>query len=211
MVEVNFGYNGTERLKKGNRFELFPAISLGWVISNENFMTSVASAINYLKLRASYGLVGSDETGLQAGASHFLYIDQILLNGGYMFSSGPAGGYRPATGSPVVTKYKVENARWEVARKFNVGLDFRLFNMFDVTVDYFYDRRSRILMKREMFPDIMGYYYDVPWSNIGKVDNQGVEFSINWNKKIADDFFIDFRGNFTYTSHSCPVKFRTSY
>lgn len=201
LVEVNFGYNGTERLKKGNRFELFPAISLGWVISNENFMTSVASAINYLKLRASYGLVGSDETGLQAGASHFLYIDQILLNGGYMFSSGPAGGYRPATGSPVVTKYKVENARWEVARKFNVGLDFRLFNMFDVTVDYFYDRRSRILMKREMFPDIMGYYYDVPWSNIGKVDNQGVEFSINWNKKIADDFFIDFRGNFTYTSN----------
>lgn len=73
--------------------------------------------------------------------------------------------------------------------------------MFDVTVDYFYDRRSRILMKREMFPDIMGYYYDVPWSNIGKVDNQGVEFSINWNKKIADDFFIDFRGNFTYTSN----------
>ena len=85
LVEVNFGYNGTERLKKGNRFELFPAISLGWVISNENFMTSVASAINYLKLRASYGLVGSDETGLQAGASHFLYIDKYFSMGDICF------------------------------------------------------------------------------------------------------------------------------
>ena len=63
LVEFNFGYNGTERLAKKDRFELFPAVSLGWVISNEKFFETFLDKIDNLKIRASYGLVGSDETG----------------------------------------------------------------------------------------------------------------------------------------------------
>ena len=67
LVEFNFGYNGTERLAKKDRFELFPAVSLGWVISNEKFFETFLDKIDNLKIRASYGLVGSDETGSGAG------------------------------------------------------------------------------------------------------------------------------------------------
>ena len=69
LVEFNFGYNGTERLAKGDRFEFFPAASLGWVVSNEPFFEPLRNKIDNLKLRASYGLVGSDETGTKWG--HF--------------------------------------------------------------------------------------------------------------------------------------------
>lgn len=218
LAEVNFGYNGTERLAKNSRFELFPAISLGWVISNENFWSSLSKSINFLKIRASYGLVGSDETGLLAGASHFLYLNEVKLNGGWIFASGPAGGYSPGNGSPVVNKYAVDNASWGRAKKFDIGLDIRLFETVDITLDYFHDRRDRILMARTMFPQIMGYYYDLPWSNIGKVDNKGIEFSVNWRKKIMEDMTLDLRGNFTYNENkyiyvdepNYPYKWQTA-
>lgn len=58
LVELNFGYNGTERLAKKSRFEFFPAISLGWVISNEQFFEPMTDMIDNLKIRGSYGLVG---------------------------------------------------------------------------------------------------------------------------------------------------------
>lgn len=89
LVEVNFGYNGTERLAKGHRFELFPAVSLGWVASNEDWWSVINPYIDHLKIRGSYGLVGSDETGLLAGAAHFLYRNEVNLNGGGSFTTGP--------------------------------------------------------------------------------------------------------------------------
>ena len=78
LLEFNFGYNGTERLAKGDRFEFFPAASLGWVVSNEAFFEPLRDKIDNLKLRASYGLVGSDETGTDFG--HFLYLDKVELD-----------------------------------------------------------------------------------------------------------------------------------
>ena len=79
LAEINFGYNGTERLAEGHRFELFPAISMGWVVSNESFWSPLSKVVNFLKIRASYGLVGSDETGESAGAAHFLYRNSVSM------------------------------------------------------------------------------------------------------------------------------------
>ena len=79
LAEINFGYNGTERLAKKKRFCFFPAMSLGWVISNEKFFEPLKNAVNNLKVRASYGLVGSDDLA-QAGGSYYLYIDKLTDN-----------------------------------------------------------------------------------------------------------------------------------
>ena len=94
-MEVNFGYNGTERLGKNDRFEFFPAMSLGWVASGEDFWKPIEKYVNYFKIRGSYGLVGSDETGLQANpaAAHFLYLDEVNLTG--------SGGWSWSLDSPV--------------------------------------------------------------------------------------------------------------
>ncbi|MDE6162768.1 MAG: SusC/RagA family TonB-linked outer membrane protein, partial [Bacteroides sp.] len=199
LAEFNFGYNGTERLAKEERFEFFPAMSLGWVISNENFWEPLNKYVDYLKLRGSYGLVGSDETGLDAGAPHFLYINNVNMNGGQSFATGYTGGVT-YTG-PSVNSYAIENPHWERSKQFDVGVDMRLFNQINVTLDYYHNKRDRILMKRASFPSILGYSTAIPWSNIGKVDNKGIELSINWTKQFSRDFYMDFRANYTYSKN----------
>ena len=198
LAELNFGYNGTERLAKDRRFEFFPAVSLGWVISNEAFFEPMTKYIDNLKIRGSYGLVGSDETGLSAGAQHFLYIDQVSLNN-IGFTTGVDMDY--TLSGPLVTNYAVVNGGWERVKKLDLGIDLELFRQLNITFDYFNEKRYNILLQREAWPESLGYYTAKPWSNKGKVDNWGVEVSLNWRKEIIKDLLIDFRGNFTYTEN----------
>ena len=200
LAEVNFGYTGTERLAKRARFEFFPAMSLGWVLSEEEFFSPLSNAISFLKLRGSYGIIGSDETGLAAGAEHFLYIDRIkLIEDGNAFTTGENLGFQRK--GPIVLNYAVQNAGWEKVKKLNLGLDMELFRSLSVTADYFYDKRYDILLHREAWPESLGYYTAKPWSNKGKVDNWGFEFSANYNKRLAPDWVMELRGNFTYTQN----------
>ena len=199
LAEVNFGYNGTERLAKHHRFEFFPAVSLGWVISNEKFMEPLRKSISNLKLRGSYGLVGSDETGNSAGAPHFLYIDQVNITGGGGYTFGQ--DMNNTKNGPLVTQYAVANAGWERVKKLNVGLDAELFHELSLTFDFFYDKRYNILLHREAWPESLGYFTAKPWSNKGKVDNWGYEFSTTWRRSITKDLRFELRGNFTYTQN----------
>ncbi len=201
FAEFNFGYNGTERIEAANRFELFPAMSLAWVVSGENFWAPISKVISHFKLRGSYGLVGSDETGLLAGASHFLYRNTVALRTGYTFSTGANDSMLTTYNGPSFLSYAVDNACWEKAKKLDVGIDMQLFNQVDIVVDGFYDRRYDILMQRASWPSIMGTGSAVPWSNIGKVDNMGVEVSANWKTSPIKDMFLEFRGSFTYTQN----------
>lgn len=198
LVELNFGYNGTERLGKKERFEFFPAVSLGWVISNEKFFEPMTKYIDNLKIRGSYGLVGSDETGLSAGAQHFLYIDQVSLNN-IGFTTGVDMNY--TLYGPLVTNYAVVNGGWERVKKLDIGIDLELFRQLTITADYFNEKRYNILLHREAWPESLGYYTAKPWSNKGKVDNWGIELSVNWRKEFTKDLYVDFRGNFTYTEN----------
>ena len=198
LVELNFGYNGTERLAKKERFEFFPAVSLGWVISNEKFFEPMTNYIDNLKIRGSYGLVGSDETGLSAGAQHFLYIDQVSLNN-IGFTTGVDMNY--TLYGPLVTNYAVVNGGWERVKKLDIGIDLELFRQLTITADYFNEKRYNILLHREAWPESLGYYTAKPWSNKGKVDNWGIELSVNWRKEFTKDLYVDFRGNFTYTEN----------
>ena len=198
LVELNFGYNGTERLAKKERFEFFPAVSLGWVISNEKFFEPMTKYIDNLKIRGSYGLVGSDETGLSAGAQHFLYIDQVSLNN-IGFTTGVDMNY--TLYGPLVTNYAVVNGGGERVKKLDIGIDLELFRQLTITADYFNEKRYNILLHREAWPESLGYYTAKPWSNKGKVDNWGIELSVNWRKEFTKDLYVDFRGNFTYTEN----------
>ena len=198
LVELNFGYNGTERLAKKERFEFFPAVSLGLVISNEKFFEPMTKYIDNLKIRGSYGLVGSDETGLSAGAQHFLYIDQVSLNN-IGFTTGVDMNY--TLYGPLVTNYAVVNGGWERVKKLDIGIDLELFRQLTITADYFNEKRYNILLHREAWPESLGYYTAKPWSNKGKVDNWGIELSVNWRKEFTKDLYVDFRGNFTYTEN----------
>lgn len=200
LFEFNFGYNGTERLGKGDRFEFFPAVSLGWLVSNEKVFEPLSDVVSSLKLRGSYGLVGSDETG-PSGAPHFLYIDQVQVtgNGRPGFTTGE--NLNVSYYGPVVQQWAVQNGGWERVKKLDVGFDMELFRELSITFDFFYDKRYNILLHREAWPQSLGFHGAKPWSNKGKVDNWGYEVSTNWRKQLTKDLTVDFRGTFTYTQN----------
>ena len=196
LFELNFGYNGTERLPKHHRFEFFPAVSLGWVVSGEKFWEPLEKYVDFLKLRASYGLVGSDETGSSAGAPHFLYMNSVSIGGGTQYTSGYTN--RVTYKGSAITAYATINPRWERAKELNFGLDMRILGQINVTFDIYHNKRDRILMKRASFPTVLGYRSAVPFQNVGKVDNKGLELAVNWHRNLSKDWFVDLRGTFTY-------------
>src|SRR5690606_19104909 len=123
LAEVNLGYNGSEQFAPTRRFGFFPAVSLGWVLSNEKFLSGNPYITN-LKLRTSYGKVGNDKMG----GYRFLYLDDIQVGGGPLGSLG--GGIN-------LTLLANPNIGWEVATKHNYGIDLQLMHDLDITFDYF--------------------------------------------------------------------------
>lgn len=208
LFEFNFGYNGSERLAAGHRFEFFPAASVGWVASNEKFWKPLSHIVDYLKIRASYGLVGSDQ--FNSGAPHFLYQNNISIGSGHNYWTGLPTNETYRNG-PAFYVLAVQNAGWEHVKKLDIGLDLTLFHQVNVTFDYFHDVRDRILMSRASWPTLLGYWGSVPWSNIGKVTNHGVELSVNWQKQLSKDLTIDLRGNFTYNQNKYDYVDEPSY
>ena len=95
----------------------------------------------------------------------------------------------------------VQDAGWEHVKKFDIGFDMMLFDQLNITFDYFHDKRERILMSRASWPSMLGYWGSKPWSNIGEVENQGFELSLNWTKQFGKDLTLDLRGNFTYNQN----------
>lgn len=194
LFEANMGYNGSEQFSPKKRFGFFPAISAGWVISNEKFLRNYKFLSN-LKLRASYGKVGND----QIGNERFLYMDDINPNGGtnneYILSI-PSLGHggkieEISLGNPDIT--------WEMATKQNYGVDISLWNELSLSFDYFIEKRNQILISRGIVPSIQGRpQHKLPKVNMGKVNNKGYEITLGYNKKINKDLFIGAQVNYAY-------------
>lgn len=200
LAEFNFGYNGTERLAKDDRFEFFPAISLGWVVSNEEFFEPLRDKIDNLKLRGSFGIVGSDDLQYPY---NFVYMNQVLLNN-WGWTTGDQ--YNTNKKGPLLDRYAVENACWERSKKLDLGLDLTLLRNLNIVFDYFYEKRYNILMMRASWPNTLGYSNAVPYAPVGKMDNWGYELGINYSQQIGKDLMLDFRGNFTYTQNKYVFK-----
>ncbi len=202
LAEFNFGYNGTERLAKGHRFGFFPAGSLGWVVSNESFWEKLPfnKVVTYMKLRGSYGIVGSDEIQ-QVNGNYFLYFDQITDNDLQYLKWKPATGgslgYGAEYGGPEMSYYAVRDLGWEKVKKLDIGADLHLFNDIEVTLDWFLDRRYNIFIQRQAFPSSLGFGAVKPWSPIGEAENRGFEASVKYVKSFNKDLSVSFTGNFT--------------
>lgn len=201
LLEFNCGYNGTERLAKGYRFGFFPAASLGWVISNEKFWEPFADAVNTFKLRGSYGLVGSDNI-VSAGGSYFLYFDKITNNDlnalAWQPGAGGSAGWGTSLGGPQISYYGVTDLGWEKVKKLDVGIDLRFYDRLSLTFDYFRDQRYDIFMQRQSWPKMLGYGDMMPYSAVGRVENQGIEGSASYNHRFNSELSASFTGNFTY-------------
>lgn len=201
LIEANFGYNGSENFARGKRFGFFPSIAGGWVISNEPYWSGLKNTVNLLKIRASYGLVGNDVIS-SSYSDRFPYLSTVDMNTGYNIALGPNLSVQSG---PSISTYGNPSATWETSRKVDIGLEFGLFRELNLIVDYFYEKRSGIFMQRQSLPSSFGLSGITPWGNIGKVDNSGVDASIDYNKVFSKDFILSLRGTFTYAHNE--IKF----
>lgn len=206
LAEFNFGYNGTERLAKADRFGFFPAGSLGWVISNEEWFKPLSSVITHLKLRTSYGITGSDDL-VQPSGSYFLYIDKIHNNnlsylwwGSGVSSQSGFTGNGGTGGGPMLTFQALRGIGWEKSKKFDIGAEIHLWGDLKIEADYYYEKRYDILMQRASWPWSLGSGFAIPYSACGKIDSSGLEGSVQYNKRINDDLNLSFQGTITYTT-----------
>ncbi|KAA4282126.1 SusC/RagA family TonB-linked outer membrane protein, partial [Bacteroides ovatus] len=194
ISEFNFGYNGSENFAKGKRFGFFPSIALGWLVSEEQFMEPIRNVISKLKLRASVGTVGNDNIG----GRRFAYITTINSK-----ANGYNWGYTGDTYRDGVQEGEVGvgNLTWEKALKTNIGIEIGLWNELDFQLDLFKERRTSIFMQRATIPTQTGFINN-PYANYGKVDNKGIDLSLNYNKRINKDCNISVRGTFTYAKNT---------
>lgn len=200
LMEFNFGYNGSENFAPGKRYGFFPAGSIGWVVSEEEFMKK-ASWIDFLKVRASYGLVGSDNV-----SSRFPYLAFYGGGSGYDFGNN----FGTNVGGTSEGNLANANLTWEKARKLNVGIDFTTLNQrLALMIDAFYEYRFDIITDMNSdgimgYPDIVGK--DAALQNLGEVSNRGVDIELSWNDKIGKDFRYYIRPNLTFSRNRLEYK-----
>lgn len=193
FAEANFGYNGSENFKKGYRFGFFPSVAIGWMMTNESFMSNYIEILSKLKFRASWGLVGNDKIG----GRRFAYIPTISGAGGYRWGYMGQQSY----GGLQEEHFGIPDLTWETAEKINVGVELGLYNSINIQADLFKEYRSNIFMQRKTIPEIAGYN-NMPYANFGKVENRGIDMSLEVNHRFNKELALSVRGNFTYATNT---------
>ncbi|MGV3509200.1 MAG: TonB-dependent receptor [Sphingobacteriaceae bacterium] len=187
--EINMGYNGSDNFAKGKRYGFFPALSAGWLVSEESFLKD-NSILEYLKIRGSYGKVGNDALG----GRRWLFISE--------FNSGTGYGYgEPLTniGGRVEGPMSNPSVTWETAWKSNIGIETRFMNnLFALNVDVFHEKRDDILITRQTVPAMIGVTgSNLTPVNMGVVVNRGIEADLTHRKKIGNvNYFVKANGSF---------------
>ncbi len=176
LFSASFRADGSSYFAPGHKWGYFPSASLGWVVSNEEFMKDV-DWINQLKLRGSYGVTGNNRI------QDFAFVD-LLYASSYPFGDGtgtPAQGEGPS--NDVISN---PNITWERTFEFNVGLDFSAFNnILSVSVDAYKAKTDQLLLQQSTMAFTGATKF---WNNIGQVQNKGVEIEISTNNVRRKDF-----------------------
>jgi TonB-linked SusC/RagA family outer membrane protein len=207
FTEFNFGYNGSEKFAKNNRFGFFPSVGFGWILSNEDWFNEKLPDVNMLKLKLTHGLVGND--GISSADDRFFYLSEVNLQSdayGYTWGTDFNSYYQ----GYIIDRYSNSNVTWEVAEKTNYGLELGLFNDFNLQVDYFTEHRSKIYMSRDYIPSTMGLTTTIS-SNLGEVKSNGIDLSIDYNKAFNSGLIISGRGNFTYATNEVLINGEPDY
>ena len=185
--------DGSSNFGPKNKFGFFPTASLGWIASEEDFLKE-SNVISFLKLRASYGIIGNDRI------PGFRFLSILNGEAEYVFNNQLAQGI--AVG-PVANP----EIRWEKQIPLDIGLDVELFNKVTITADYFKKRTEDLLVSAQT-SGIIGVAApgsSVPVINAGTVENEGLEFSIGYKETVSEDF--NFNVNYNLTTLKNNVTF----
>lgn len=192
FAEYDMGYNGSEQFNPKHRFGYFPAVSAGWVLTNEEFLKDNPVLTN-LKIRGSWGKVGNDSQS----SSRFIYLDNNTVVSGGLNSLGGT----TSTKGKYISQGLLGNQdlTWEIADKKNIGIDFQILKNLSGSFDFFKEHRSQVLLNRWSLPTLQGVFLsNIPLMNIGVVNNHGYEAELTYNKSISKDLSFMIKGNYSY-------------
>jgi len=177
--------DGSSKFGPANKFGFFPSASVGWVVSEEGFLQD-SELINFLKIRASYGIVGNDRITAFQFVSLLEGEAEYVLNGELVSGAGTS-----ALSNPEV--------KWEKQKPLDIGFDLELVGKFDITFDYFRKKTEDLLLNPPVSgilgvsaPGALG-----PTVNAGTIVNEGFEFSIGYKDRVSDDFSFGVNYNIT--------------
>ena len=190
FIEGNFGYNGSENFAAGHRVGFFPAVAVGWYISNEKFFAPLTDVVSKLKLKASVGQVGNDQIG---GDVRFIYLGTVATTGDYVY-----GNYTKTKGERV-NEVANPNVGWEVSTKQTYGFELGLFNKLEIQGDWYHDVRDHIFVRNNNIPAYVGMT-TMPMVNVGKMKSWGFDGSLEYHDKIGQ-VNVTGRGTFTYANN----------
>lgn len=181
LLNLSFSYSGSNRFPTYKRYGLFPAIAVGWIISEEEFFQK-SDKTSYLKVRASYGKTGNTIN------PYYEYLPAFGTASGAYFGTTP-------TQSSGISEARIVNTSitWESALKSNLGIDFSLLkNRLNGSIDLFNEDNRNILVKNAV--SVM--YGDDFFNPVGKMNNKGFEIEIGWSDRI-NEFNYDVRLNYS--------------
>lgn len=180
LAEFVWRYDGSYMFPKGKRFGFFPGVLLGYRISEEKFWKEKLSFVDYLKIRGSWGQMGNDQVWFDGSLREFQFLSTYYYEWGYIIDNEDVKGLR-------ISRFPNPNITWERANNFNVGIEGRTLNSrLYFEADYFHNQRSSILWRRNAsIPQTAGL--TLPAENIGKVNNTGFDFKVQWDDQIGRD------------------------
>lgn len=201
-LRLNYGYNekyfaefagsyyGQEQYKAGSRFRFFPTGSIAWLASKEDFIKAI-DPIDYLKLRASYGIVGGGSGLLFPGynvKTRLMYEQYYQKVGGVNF--GETNSYAPASASYQLGFLVNPAISCDLSHKLNLGFETTLFKHLNINFDYYFDKRTDILSINNLMPATMGFAGRLSYANGGQVNNSGYELSVDYSGTQGDFSYV---------------------
>ena len=200
MVNATMRADGSSKFAKGHRWGYFPSVSAGWTLTEEKFMKSTASWLDFLKLRLSWGQVGN------ANIKCYQYLAPVTTsNTNYNF--GTDGGTTGWSTGAYTSRLANENVKWETSEQYNVGLDARFLRQrLSLTFDAYIKNTKDWLVQA---PVLATAGTAGPIINGGDVKNKGIELGLSWNDQIGKDFIYSVGANFAYNHNevgSIPTK-----
>lgn len=187
LLTASLRHEGSSKFGKNHKWGNFPAVSVGWRISQEKFMENSRDWLNDLKIRADFGVTGNQDFGSYNSLNTMTGFGYYFYNGKYFQVWGPSKNVNP-------------DLKWEKGKNWNIGLDFSMFNnRFYGSLNYF-NRRQQDLLGNYKVP-VPPFLFDETFVNVGTMKNTGFEFDLNFNAVDTRDFSYSFNVIGTWMSN----------
>lgn len=198
LLELNMGLNGSEQFAPQHRYGFFPSYAVGWNLHNEKFLKDIVPFVTKAKARYSYGEVGSD----QAGNQRWLYRQEFTNGATNPFGYFPGTSSNPGSDLLTIVEGLLANkdAGWETAVKQDLGFELGFFknSKLGINMDFFQERRDRILLSRLSVPS---WTADSKQVNLGMSETRGYEFELDYTNEITRDLWYWIKAGYSHSDN----------